>query len=144
VRNQREQVSAAAHAGSSLAEFSPLKMEAIPSSETSVHTRSTWRHIPEDGILHSHCCENLKSYNNLLNWKNRVELILLKLSEVCFLVRSLVFLKSKALLKTACFSYFYSVVIYDITFWSNSSDRNKVFLLQKKVIRIMAGAKQKE
>jgi hypothetical protein len=40
-----------AHAGSSLAEFSTLKMEEIHSSETSVHTRSTQRHIPEDGIL---------------------------------------------------------------------------------------------
>jgi hypothetical protein len=40
-----------AHAGSSLADFSILKMEAIRSSETLVHTRSTWRHIPEDGIL---------------------------------------------------------------------------------------------
>jgi hypothetical protein len=40
-----------AHAGSSLADFSTLKMEAIRSSETSVHTRSTRRHIPEDGIL---------------------------------------------------------------------------------------------
>jgi hypothetical protein len=30
-------------------------------SETSVHTRSTQRHIPEDGILHSHRHENLKS-----------------------------------------------------------------------------------
>jgi hypothetical protein len=28
---------------------------------TSVHTRSKRRHIPEDGILHSHRCENLKS-----------------------------------------------------------------------------------
>jgi hypothetical protein len=43
-----------AHAGSSLADFSTLKMEA--------HTRSARRHIPEDGILHSHRCENLKSY----------------------------------------------------------------------------------
>jgi hypothetical protein len=42
------------HAGSSLADFSTLRMEAIRSSETSVHfTRSTRRHIPEDGILHS-------------------------------------------------------------------------------------------
>jgi hypothetical protein len=40
-----------AHAGSSLADFSTLKMEAIRSSETSVHTRSTQSHIPEDGIL---------------------------------------------------------------------------------------------
>jgi hypothetical protein len=51
-----------AHAGSSLADFYTLKMEAIRSSETSVHTRSTRRHIPEDGILHSHRRENLKSY----------------------------------------------------------------------------------
>jgi hypothetical protein len=41
-----------AHAGSSLADFSTLKMEAIRSSETSVHTRSTRRHIPEDDIFH--------------------------------------------------------------------------------------------
>jgi hypothetical protein len=34
-----------------LADFSTLKMEAIRSSETSVHTRSTRHHIPEDGIL---------------------------------------------------------------------------------------------
>jgi hypothetical protein len=40
-----------AHAGSSHADFSTLKMEAIRSSEMSVYTRSTRRHIPEDGIL---------------------------------------------------------------------------------------------
>jgi hypothetical protein len=41
-----------AHAGSSLADFSTLKMKAIYSSEMSVHVRSTWRHIPEAGFLH--------------------------------------------------------------------------------------------
>jgi hypothetical protein len=51
-----------ANADSSLADFSTLKMEATRSSKTSVHTRSKWRHIPEGGILHSHCRENLKSY----------------------------------------------------------------------------------
>jgi hypothetical protein len=41
-----------AHAGSSLADFSTLKMEAIRSSATSVQsTTSTRRHTPEDGIL---------------------------------------------------------------------------------------------
>jgi hypothetical protein len=40
-----------AQAGSSLADFFTLKMEEIHSSETSVYTRSTQRHIPEDGIL---------------------------------------------------------------------------------------------
>jgi hypothetical protein len=54
-----------AHAGSSLADFYTLKMEAICSSKTSVNTRSTWCHIQENGILHSHRCENFKSYNIL-------------------------------------------------------------------------------
>lgn len=54
------------------------------------------------------------------------------------------FFKSKELSKTAYFSYFYSVMIYDVTSWSDSSDNNKVFLLQKIVIRIMADTRQKE
>jgi hypothetical protein len=36
--------------------------KATHSSETSVLTSATWRDIPEDDILHSHHCENLKSY----------------------------------------------------------------------------------
>jgi hypothetical protein len=38
-------------------------MEALCSFETSVDTqRTTRRYIPEDGTLHNHRCENLKSY----------------------------------------------------------------------------------
>jgi hypothetical protein len=48
--------------------LSTLIMEAIRSSETSVLTRATQRHIPEDGILHSHRLENLKSYIALTVW----------------------------------------------------------------------------
>jgi hypothetical protein len=63
------------HAGSSLADFSTLKMDAIHSSETSVHTKFTRPHTPEDGIIHSHRSENLKpciinhliSFHYLLN-----------------------------------------------------------------------------
>jgi hypothetical protein len=39
-----------AHAGSSRAHSSTLKMEAIRSSEILVHIRSTQRDVPEDGI----------------------------------------------------------------------------------------------
>jgi hypothetical protein len=39
-----------------------LMMETLSSSETPVLTRTTGRNIREDGVLHSHPCENLKSY----------------------------------------------------------------------------------
>jgi hypothetical protein len=45
-----------------------LVMEELHSSETSVLTRATECKIPEDGILHSHCRENLKSYIALTGW----------------------------------------------------------------------------
>jgi hypothetical protein len=70
-RKIRDRLQPPAHADSSLADFSALKMKAIHSSETSVHTRSTRRHFPEDGILHSQRRENLKSYITNLPSKNK-------------------------------------------------------------------------
>jgi hypothetical protein len=57
--NQRERVAV---------DHLQLKMEAIRSSETSVNKIPTRRHIPEDGILHSHRRENLKSHMFLQNF----------------------------------------------------------------------------
>jgi hypothetical protein len=62
VEKSASRLQSSAHAGSSLADVSTLKMEAIRSSETSAHTISARSHIPQDGILHSHRRENLKPY----------------------------------------------------------------------------------
>jgi hypothetical protein len=46
----------------------PLTMEAIHSSEMSVHIRAIRRQSQEDGILHSHRRENIKCYIALTGW----------------------------------------------------------------------------
>jgi hypothetical protein len=43
-------------------------LEEALSLETSVLTTATLRNIPEDGILHNHRRENLKSYIALTGW----------------------------------------------------------------------------
>jgi hypothetical protein len=45
-----------------------LMMEKIFSSETPVPTRAAWRHMQENGTLHSDCRENLKYYIALTGW----------------------------------------------------------------------------
>jgi hypothetical protein len=45
-----------------------LVMEALSFSVTSVLTRATRRNFPEDGIIHSHRRESLKSYKALTGW----------------------------------------------------------------------------
>jgi hypothetical protein len=45
-----------------------LMIVAIRCSDTSVLTRVTPRHIPEDGILHSHCRENHTFFIALTGW----------------------------------------------------------------------------
>jgi hypothetical protein len=44
-----------------------LMME-LSSSEMLLLTRATRPNIPEDGVFHSHCRENLKSYIALTGW----------------------------------------------------------------------------
>jgi hypothetical protein len=58
----------AANAVPSSPNLSMMMMDGIRSSETSVLTVATRYHMPEDGILHSHRRENLKSYISLTGW----------------------------------------------------------------------------
>jgi hypothetical protein len=43
-------------------------MEVIIPYEMSVLSRATWCHIPEDGIIHSHCLGDLISYTASEMW----------------------------------------------------------------------------
>ena len=47
-------------------------------------------------------------------------------------------------LRAVYYAYFHSVMRYEQIFWGNSVDSKSIFILQKKVVRIMTGANPRE
>jgi hypothetical protein len=79
--------------------------------------------------------------DNRLNWKNHIDQIILKLSGACYAVRSMYHIVNIDTMKSIYFAYFQSIMKCGIIFWGNLSSSKRIFTLQKKIIRIMAGAK---
>lgn len=74
-----------------------------------------------------------------LTWQPQITFLCKRLSRVIFLIRKLKFCVSQEVLLTAYYGLFHSLLMYGIRLWGNSSCSDKVFVLQKKVLRIMAG-----
>jgi hypothetical protein len=63
------------------------------------------------------------------------------LSRASYAVRPLSHVSNIDPLKLIYFAYFHSLMKYGIIFWGNSSDSKKVFILQKKIVRIIVDTK---
>jgi len=59
------------------------------------------------------------------------------------MIKSLVYLVNKELLTHCTIHWTMIYGIYIIIFWGDFSDNNKILFLQKKGIRIMAGAQER-
>jgi len=79
--------------------------------------------------------------DNHISWKNHVIKILPKLNSACYAVRAMYPINCMNTLKMINFAYFHSIINYGIIFWGNSTESKKVFLAQKKIIRIMTGSR---
>jgi hypothetical protein len=77
--------------------------------------------------------------DNHLTCKRHIDLLLYKLSTVCFIMRKLYYTLNINDLKTVYFAYYHSLVKSGIIYWGNVSGTNKVFVLKKKIIRITMG-----
>ena len=77
--------------------------------------------------------------DNQIIWKNHIQLLPRKLSSACFLLRRLYYILNIYSLKLVYFAHFHSVVKYGIIFWDNQHYVNKVFILHKRILRIMLG-----
>lgn len=79
-----------------------------------------------------------------LNWKNHVEALCVKLSSAVFALRKLKPLISSGALRQMYFAYFHSLMSYGSVLWGDSTDANRVLLMQKRALRTMAGVKPRQ
>lgn len=76
-----------------------------------------------------------------LSWSHHISNMCSKLSRVLYLLRCLKDCVPKNYLKMSYMAFFQGIVMYGIKLWGSASDVQKVLLLQKKAIRLLANAK---
>ena len=75
-----------------------------------------------------------------LNWTQHTDCLCKKLASACY---ALSFVKQslpKETLKIIYYAYVHPILSYAIIFWGNCSPAHKVFVMQKKIIRVLANA----
>jgi hypothetical protein len=89
-------------------------------------------------------CWHLRRNKVLCFWPTyRISLIFNIVSSSCYIMRSIRPFMSPNTLKTVYYSYFNAIMSYGLTFWGNSPHAIKVFRMQKRIVRIMIGCKNR-
>jgi hypothetical protein len=82
--------------------------------------------------------------DNTISWKNHIGSLKGKLNKACYIIRKSKQFLSIAALKMVYYAFFHSKITYGLIFWGNSTSNVQVFKLQKRVVRIMIGAANKD
>ena len=79
--------------------------------------------------------------DDTLSWKQHIEQVLNKMCIACYSLRNIKHIVPIDMLRVIYFPYIHSVISYGVNFWSSFSYANKVFILQKKIIRIITNTR---
>jgi hypothetical protein len=74
-----------------------------------------------------------------LSWETHLNHLLSKVGSVCFIMRKLSHVLNIESLRIVFFTHFQSLILYGLIFWGTLANMKRVFLLQKRIIRIMLG-----
>jgi len=78
------------------------------------------------------------SLDDTLTWNYHTESLMKKMSAASYALRQVKYTLSTDSLKLIYFAHVQSIMNYGVIFWGNSPSAKKVFILQKKIIRIIA------
>jgi len=79
--------------------------------------------------------------DSVLSWKKHIDELTGKLCSACCALRHIREVVLKDTLKSVYFAHIHSLLSYGIIFWGNSAHTKKIFIIQKKSIRIMTKSK---
>jgi len=79
--------------------------------------------------------------DSALSWKKHIDKLTGKLCSACYALRHIREVVSKHTLKSVYFAHIHSLLSYGIIFWENSAHTKKIFIIQKKSIRIITKSK---
>ena len=73
-----------------------------------------------------------------ISWNRHIDVIANKLCSACFVLRNLNHIVPQTTLRKIYFAHIHSMLSYGIIFWRNSTNANKLFIIQKKIVRILS------
>jgi hypothetical protein len=79
-----------------------------------------------------------------LPWKQHIDIVVNKMSSVCYALRNIKYLVSFETLRQIYYAHVHSIMSYGIIFWGGSSNAKKMFILQKKILRIITNTKPRD
>lgn len=74
-----------------------------------------------------------------LTWTSHIDVVVKKLNTACYTVRHVRHVVNLETLRAIYFAFVHSVISYGIMFWGASPDAERVFVVQKRILRSMLG-----
>jgi hypothetical protein len=82
--------------------------------------------------------------DSTLSWKPQIDQLISKLNSKCYVHTYLKSIISLENLRMIYFSSVHSIISHGTIFWGNSTHSNSIFKIQKRIIRIMMNAGNRE
>ena len=82
--------------------------------------------------------------DDTLFWTQHTEQVLNKMCTACYALRNIKHIVPIDMLRVIYFAHIHSIISYDIIFWGSSSYANEVFILKKKITRIITNTRLRD
>jgi hypothetical protein len=89
-------------------------------------------------INSTNCIDFLRvTFDSTLSWQEHITKVITKLNSACFAIRILKSFLTIEDLRTVYFADVHSVIMYGLPFRGNAVNTNNVFIMQKRIIRVI-------